>query len=48
MWAFTVPRPYILGVDPAEEAPRLALPDEARPIAEPYAVIAAQSSSGCK
>jgi len=39
---------YILGVDPAEEAPRLALPDESRPIAEPYAVIAVQSSSGCK
>jgi autotransporter strand-loop-strand O-heptosyltransferase len=26
---------YILGVDPAEEAPTLALPDESRPIAEP-------------
>ena len=39
---------YILGVDPAEEAPRLVLPDETRPIAEPYAVIAVQSSSGCK
>ncbi len=39
---------YILGVDPAEEPPRLALPDETRPIAEPYAVIAVQSSSGCK
>ena len=29
---------YILGVDPAEEPPRLALPDESRPIAEPYVV----------
>ena len=33
---------YILGVDPAEEAPRLALPDETRPIAEPYVCIAVQ------
>ena len=39
---------YILGVDPAEEAPRLTLPDETRPLAEPYACIAVQSSSGCK
>lgn len=40
---------YILGVDPAEEAPRLSLPDaDARPIPEPYACIAVQSSSGCK
>ena len=39
---------YILGVDPAEEAPRLALPDESRPIAEPYVVIASQSSTQCK
>jgi autotransporter strand-loop-strand O-heptosyltransferase len=39
---------YILGVDPTEEAPRLALPDETRPMPEPYAVIAVQSSSGCK
>lgn len=39
---------YILGVDPGEVAPRLALPDESRPITEPYAVIAVQSSSGCK
>jgi autotransporter strand-loop-strand O-heptosyltransferase len=39
---------YILGVDPNEEAPRLVLPDESRPIEEPYAVIAVQSSSGCK
>jgi autotransporter strand-loop-strand O-heptosyltransferase len=27
---------YILGVDPSEEPPRLALADETRPIAEPY------------
>jgi autotransporter strand-loop-strand O-heptosyltransferase len=39
---------YILGVDPAEEAPTLALPDESRPIAEPYVCIGVQSSSGCK
>ncbi len=39
---------YILGVDPAEEAPRLALEDNSRPIAEPYVCIAVQSSSGCK
>ena len=39
---------YILGVDPAEEAPRLALPKAERPIAEPYVCIAVQSSSGCK
>lgn len=39
---------YILGVDPTEAPPRLALPDDSRPIAEPYAVIAVQSSSGCK
>ncbi len=39
---------YILGVDPAEEPPRLALPDESRPIPEPYVCIGVQSSSGCK
>jgi autotransporter strand-loop-strand O-heptosyltransferase len=39
---------YILGVDPSEVAPRLSLQDETRPIPEPYAVIAVQSSSGCK
>jgi autotransporter strand-loop-strand O-heptosyltransferase len=39
---------YILGVDPQEEPPRLALPDETRPIAEPYVCIAVQSSSQCK
>ncbi len=39
---------YILGVDPTEKAPRLALPDETRPIAEPYVCIAVQSSTACK
>ena len=39
---------YILGVDPAEQAPELALPDESRPMAEPYVCIAAQSSSQAK
>ena len=39
---------YILGVDPTEAPPRLSLPDESRPIAEPYVCIAVQSSSGCK
>jgi autotransporter strand-loop-strand O-heptosyltransferase len=39
---------YILGVDPAEKPPALALPDESRPIAEPYVCIAVQSTTGCK
>jgi autotransporter strand-loop-strand O-heptosyltransferase len=39
---------YILGVDPAEVAPRLALQDDSRPIAEPYVCIAAQASTHCK
>src|SRR5580698_4882336 len=39
---------YILGVDPTEEAPRLVLPDESRPIAEPYVCIAVQSSTHAK
>jgi autotransporter strand-loop-strand O-heptosyltransferase len=39
---------YILGVDPAEVAPRLALPDDSRPIEEPYVCIAVQSSTQCK
>jgi autotransporter strand-loop-strand O-heptosyltransferase len=39
---------YILGVDPTEEAPRLALPDESRPIAEPYVCIGVQSSTQSK
>lgn len=39
---------YILGVEPVEIAPRLALPDESRPIAEPYICIAVQSSTQAK
>ncbi|MDB5480307.1 MAG: hypothetical protein JWO83_1360 [Caulobacteraceae bacterium] len=39
---------YILGVDPAETPPRIVLPDDSRPIPEPYVCIAVQSSSGCK
>ena len=39
---------YILGVDPAEEVPRILLPDESRPIDEPYVCIAVQASTQCK
>ena len=39
---------YILGVDPAEEAPHLGCPDEGPPIAEPYVCIAVQSSTQSK
>ena len=39
---------YILGVDPAEQAPRLAIPDDTRPCTERYVCIAVQSSSQCK
>lgn len=39
---------YILGVDPAEEAPTLVLPDESRPIEQPYVCIAVQSSTQSK
>jgi len=39
---------YILGVDPTEQAPRLVLPDESRPIDEPYVCIAVQSSTQAK
>jgi autotransporter strand-loop-strand O-heptosyltransferase len=39
---------YILGVDPSEMPPRLALPDDSRPLAEPYVCIAVQSSTQCK
>ena len=39
---------YILGVDPAEEAPKLVLPDETRPIEDPYVCIAVQSSTQSK
>ncbi len=39
---------FILGVDPGEEPARLAIPEGPRPIEEPYACIAVQSSSLCK
>jgi autotransporter strand-loop-strand O-heptosyltransferase len=39
---------YILGVDPTEEAPRLVIPDDSRPIDEPYVCIASQSSMQAK
>lgn len=39
---------YILGVDPTEKAPRVALADATRPIAEPYVCIAVQSTTQSK
>ncbi len=39
---------YILGVDPKEEAPKLSLPDETRPIPEPYVCVAVQATSAAK
>lgn len=39
---------YILGVDPAETPPRIALVDDSRPIPEPYVCIAAQSTMQSK
>jgi autotransporter strand-loop-strand O-heptosyltransferase len=39
---------YILGVDPTEKPPRIALADDSRPIAEPYVCIAAQSTTQAK
>jgi autotransporter strand-loop-strand O-heptosyltransferase len=39
---------YILGVDPTEVLPRIALDDDTRPIAEPYVCIAVQSTTQCK
>jgi autotransporter strand-loop-strand O-heptosyltransferase len=39
---------YILGVDPTEVAPRVHLPDDSRPIAEPYVCIGAQSTCQSK
>jgi autotransporter strand-loop-strand O-heptosyltransferase len=39
---------YILGVDPTEMTPRLAIADDTRPIAEPYVCIAAQSTTQSK
>jgi autotransporter strand-loop-strand O-heptosyltransferase len=39
---------YILGVDPTEMPPRIALEEDRRPIAEPYVCIAVQSSTHSK
>lgn len=39
---------YILGVDPSEALPTLSLPDDSRPIEEPYICIAVQASTQSK
>jgi len=39
---------YILGVDPTEAPPRLAVPDAGRPVPDPYVCIATQSTTQCK
>jgi autotransporter strand-loop-strand O-heptosyltransferase len=39
---------YILGVDPTETAPRISLADDSRPLKEPYACIAVQSTTQAK
>ena len=39
---------YILGVDPTEVAPRIALADDSAPLAEPYVCIAVQSTTQSK
>jgi autotransporter strand-loop-strand O-heptosyltransferase len=39
---------YILGVDPTEMPPRIAIPDDTRPIPEPYVCIATQSTTQSK
>jgi autotransporter strand-loop-strand O-heptosyltransferase len=39
---------YILGVDPTEVAPRVVIPDDSRPIPEPYVCIAVQSTTQSK
>jgi autotransporter strand-loop-strand O-heptosyltransferase len=39
---------YILGVDPAEEPPKIAVTDDSRPIEEPYVCIAVQSTTLAK
>jgi autotransporter strand-loop-strand O-heptosyltransferase len=39
---------YILGVDPSEMPPRIAIADEGRPMAEPYVCIASQSTTQSK
>jgi autotransporter strand-loop-strand O-heptosyltransferase len=35
---------YILGVDPTEQPPHIVLPNDSRPVAEPYVCIATQST----
>ena len=39
---------YALGVDPAEQRPKIVLADDSRPIEEPYVCIAVQSTLQCK
>jgi autotransporter strand-loop-strand O-heptosyltransferase len=39
---------YILGVDPTELPPRIALADDTRPLADPYVCIAVQSTTQSK
>jgi autotransporter strand-loop-strand O-heptosyltransferase len=39
---------YILGVDPTEVPPKIALDDDTRPMAEPYVCIAVQSTTQSK
>lgn len=39
---------YILGVDPTEQAPRIVVKNDSRPIAEPYVCIAVQSTTQSK
>jgi autotransporter strand-loop-strand O-heptosyltransferase len=39
---------YILGVDPTEEPPRILVPNDTRPLAEPYVCIAVQSTLQAK
>ena len=39
---------HILGLDPAEQPPRVVAPDLGRPMAEKYVVVAGQASSQCK
>jgi autotransporter strand-loop-strand O-heptosyltransferase len=39
---------YILGVDPTETPPKIALADDTRPLAEPYVCIAVQSTTQSK
>lgn len=39
---------YILGVDPTEQAPKIVIENDKRPIAEPYVCIAVQSTTQSK